>query len=228
MCDTIRLGLTDLGLLLPKAEPEKLAAYCRAKSAWNLAHLIRNSVATRQQLMPSIFSHVAVPISIHLAGGLSPRTTQTMPKMLVVGMLLSILPDADVALHYLGVPYQSAFGHRGFTHSIAFAFAISLLSAWIFFKFIHTPLWMTWLYLFICAISHPLLDMCTTAGLGAALLWPFSEQRFFAPFRPIEVSPLSIRRFFGEAGLRVIWSEILWIWLPLIALALILRFSKKK
>ena len=75
------------------------------------------------------------------------------------------------------------------------------------------------LYLLVCAASHPLLDTCTNAGHGAALFWPLSGERYFAPFRPIEASPLSLRRFFGEPGLRVLISELLWVWLPSILLA---------
>jgi inner membrane protein len=62
------------------------------------------------------------------------------------------------------------------------------------------------------------LDTCTHAGHGAALSWPMSAERFFAPFRPIEASPLSLRRFVGEPGLRVLISELLWVWLPCLLL----------
>ncbi|EIJ65407.1 hypothetical protein BD31_I1041 [Candidatus Nitrosopumilus salaria BD31] len=51
-------------------------------------------------------------------------------------------------------------------------------------------------------------------GLGVAIAWPFDQQRYFLPFRPIEVSLVSISAFFSEWGLRVIYSELLWVFLP--------------
>ena len=57
------------------------------------------------------------------------------------------------------------------------------------------------------AITHPLLDMLTDGGSGVMLFFPFSTERFFFPWRPIRVSPLSIARFFDRAG-PILWSEL--------------------
>lgn len=57
-------------------------------------------------------------------------------------------------------------------------------------------------------------DAMTTGGLGVAFFAPFSAERFFFPFRPILVSPISVRRFFTERGLQIVASELLWVWLP--------------
>src|SRR5260370_37074957 len=51
-----------------------------------------------------------------------------------------------------------------------------------------------------CAITHPLLDALTDGGCGVMLLFPFSEERMFFPWRPIHVSPPDISRFFDRAG----------------------------
>lgn len=67
---------------------------------------------------------------------------------------------------------------------------------------------------FICAASHPLLDAMTSGGLGVALAWPWSEQRFFAPWRPIRVSPFA-PQFFSARGIATLLSELRWVWLPL-------------
>ncbi|RTQ92000.1 MULTISPECIES: metal-dependent hydrolase [Stenotrophomonas] len=69
-------------------------------------------------------------------------------------------------------------------------------------------------FVFICAASHPLLDAMTSGGLGVALAWPWSEQRFFAPWRPIRVSPFA-PQFFSARGLATLMSELRWVWLPL-------------
>ena len=169
--------------------------------------------------MPSVFSHIAVPVAARLGVG----KVALPATLLSMGLLLSVLPDADVLLHRLGVPYESEFGHRGASHSFAFALLASTICTAIYARMFNRSFMWPWLYLFVCAASHPLLDTCTNAGHGAALLWPISEQRFFATFRPIEASPLSLRRFFGEPGLRVLLSELLWVWLPMLTMGLIGR-----
>src|SRR5260370_23160296 len=51
-----------------------------------------------------------------------------------------------------------------------------------------------------CAITHPLLDALTDGGSGVMLLFPFSEERMFFPWRPIHASPPDISRFLARAG----------------------------
>jgi len=79
------------------------------------------------------------------------------------------------------------------------------------------------LYFFILTASHGLLDALTNGGRGIALLSPFSNNRYFFPWTPIEVSPLGIKAFLSERGLIVLKSEMLWIWVPSIFIVL---FSK--
>lgn len=54
----------------------------------------------------------------------------------------------------------------------------------------------------------------TTGGMGVALFSPFSSRRYFLPWQVIRVSPIGITQFLSRWGLRVIASEIVWIWLP--------------
>jgi inner membrane protein len=68
------------------------------------------------------------------------------------------------------------------------------------------------------AASHPLLDAVTDGGLGVALLWPFSNERFFAPWRPLPVAPIGARML-SPRGLHVVLVEMLWSW-PLLVWAL--------
>jgi hypothetical protein len=53
----------------------------------------------------------------------------------------------------------------------------------------------------------------TDGGLGAALLWPSSLTRYFAPWRPIPVAPIGLD-FFTLDGATVALSELL-LFLPL-------------
>ena len=74
---------------------------------------------------------------------------------------------------------------------------------------------------FVSTASHGVLDAMTTGGLGVAFFSPFSNRRYFFPWQVIQVAPLGIRRFFSERGIVVLGSELVWIWLPCSALALI-------
>ena len=107
------------------------------------------------------------------------------------------------------------FGHRGITHSVAFAAAAA--AACVFFLFRRDPPRLRariGAVLLLAGLSHPLLDACMASGLGVALLAPFSAARFHSPFRPILVTPANENRFLDEGGIRVTNSEIAWIWIP--------------
>lgn len=132
-----------------------------------------------------------------------------------------MLPDADVVAFRLGIPYADAFGHRGATHALFSAACLALLGALAAPRLKTTPV-VAFAFLFVAAASHGLLDTLTDGGLGVALLWPWSDERFFAPARPIAVSPIG-RNFLSERGLAVLGSEILWVWLPGLLLAFGLR-----
>ncbi len=73
-------------------------------------------------------------------------------------------------------------------------------------------------FLTLAMASHGLLDTLTSGGLGAALWWPFSEARIFAPVTPVRVSPIGMG-FFSMRGVETLVSELKWIWLPCAAVA---------
>ena len=84
-------------------------------------------------------------------------------------------------------------------------------------------------FLFVAIGSHGVLDALTNGGLGVALLWPASGDRFFAPeaLRVIEVSPIGLTPFLSARGVAVLESELWWIWLPALALGLILVGARR-
>lgn len=165
--------------------------------------------------MPTLFTHAAVPALLGTAAG-KHRISQ---RLLGAGVLAALLPDADTLGFKLGIAYADAFGHRGAVHSLLFALCVAILAT-----VLHRPLrstaTRTFVFVGLSAASHPLLDMFTDGGLGVAIAWPFSAQRYFFPWHPIRVSPIGAH-FFSARAWPVIASELLWVWIPASVLALI-------
>lgn len=159
--------------------------------------------------MPTIFSHAAVPLALGI--GLGSRVVPR--RLLVAGILASILPDFDVLAFRFHVPYADVFGHRGISHSLVFALLLATLAALCAAR-LHATRRSAFLFVAISAASHGVLDMFTNGGLGVAIFWPWSSERFFTPWRVIEVSPLSIDRILSARGITVMMSELSWVWLP--------------
>src|SRR5262249_21610864 len=144
--------------------------------------------------VPTIISHAAVPLA--LAFGLG---REIAPRRLVqIGVVASILPDLDVLAFGLGIPYADPLGHRGFSHSLVFAALVGLAAACAF-RTLGVTFARTFWFVFAATASHGLLDSLTNGGLGVAFLWPFSDERYFAPLTMIQVSPIG-RAFFSEYG----------------------------
>jgi inner membrane protein len=162
--------------------------------------------------MASAFSHAIVAASVGTAfwcpGG--------SIRFWALGALFSVLPDVDVVGFGLGIQYGDLFGHRGLTHSLAFAAVMATIGSFLSAgrSAARPGRWMAWWYLFLATASHGLLDAMTDGGLGVAFFSPFSTARYFLPWRPIVVSPIGVGEFFSERGLIVLRSEFKWIWLP--------------
>ncbi|KHK54097.1 hypothetical protein PI87_16395 [Ralstonia sp. A12] len=171
--------------------------------------------------MPSIITHAAVPLMLGAAAG----RRCISGRLLFAGAVAAMLPDLDVAALKLGIRYQDAFGHRGATHSIAFALGLALVAA-LAHRPLSTTAWRSAIFVGLSTLSHPLLDACTNGGMGVVLLWPLSEHRWFFPFRPIAVSPLGISRFMGNRGVTVMASELYWVWIPTAFLSLTLFLGR--
>jgi inner membrane protein len=150
-------------------------------------------------------------------------------KFWLFSIVCSILPDADTVLFKFGVPYGNMFGHRGFSHSILFAIFVGLVVVILGFREIrfNSKRWWAFLaYFSALGILHDILDAMTNGGLGVGFFIPFDSSRYFLPFRPIEVSPLGLRRLFTAWGLQVMISEAFWIWLPALIVVIVFRLAR--
>src|SRR5262249_28851875 len=129
----------------------------------------------------------------------------------------SCLPDLDVIAFRLGIPYHAPFGHRGAVHSLAFAVScgIALAAA---LRAMRRPALTLAVAAALAMGTHGLIDTLTDGGLGVALWWPFSNTRYFAPWRPIPVAPIGAR-LFAAHGLVLMARECV-MFLPLFVLGL--------
>jgi len=162
--------------------------------------------------MASAFGHAFAAIAI---GRSFAKNTATR-KFFILGVICSILPDADVISFALNVPYESFWGHRGFSHSLIFALLLGIFIAGLFYpkQFMKKQGLVYISFFSLCTASHGLLDAMTSGGLGVAFFSPFDNARYFLPWRPIKVSPIGLKNFFSGWGLTVLFSELLWIGIP--------------
>ena len=158
----------------------------------------------------------------HLAVGLAAARVTTPPAGLgrwrwtILLAAVSFAPDLDVLGFALGVPYDAPFGHRGALHSLAFAALTGCVVA-LAARVSGLPGLRILCSTSVVMASHGILDAFTDGGRGVALLWPFTDARYFAPWRPIPVSPIGPAVFSGR-GLHVIFYEAL-LFSPLLVVA---------
>lgn len=174
--------------------------------------------------MASALSHAIVA----LAMGKAFQSKQLSWRELCLGAFCSVMPDFDVIGLYAGIQYGDLWGHRGLTHSVAFAalFAGSLVALWYRGKPARAMTGL-FLYFFLCTVSHGALDAMTDGGLGVAFFSPFDTTRYFFPVRPVLVSPIGVSEFFSAYGVRILTSEALWIWLPSGVAFLVFRVAQR-
>lgn len=176
--------------------------------------------------MPSTFSHGIAALSI----GTCFYRPEIPRRVWFAGVLCAVFPDVDVVGFKFGIHYGDFWGHRGFTHSLLFATVLSGVTAILLSH--HEELgfkrFLLFVFLFLATASHGLLDTMTDGGLGVALFSPIDNGRYFLPWRPIHVSPISITRFFSGRGYSVLLSELLWVWAPAFIFAAIMLTLRRK
>jgi inner membrane protein len=169
--------------------------------------------------MPSVVSHPAVPLAL---ATMLPHEVVS-PSVVFLGMVCSTIPDLDVVGFKFGVPREHVLAHRGLSHSIAFAVCLSGCLTWLLSvesQELKASSLTVFFFLCLSTLSHGLLDAMTNGGSDVAFFAPFHHQRYFLPWRPIHVSPITVSGFFSARGVRVLRSELRWIWMPAAGLAI--------
>jgi inner membrane protein len=166
--------------------------------------------------VPTAITHALV------GAALAPWAPRDLPAPRVAATLAACaaLPDLDVVGFALGIPYAHPLGHRGLTHSLAFAAALGALLGLLARRRGSRPALALGALAFLACASHGVLDAATDGGRGIGLLLPFRSDRLFFDHRPIPVSPLELDVFFGPRGARVLLAEIGAVWVPALGVAL--------
>lgn len=100
-------------------------------------------------------------------------------KAIMWGAAGGLIPDLDVLITPFLKEVDGLLAHRGFSHSIIFAFLIAPPLGWLIHRIHRKKMNVTireWtMLIFWAAFTHPILDYFTTYGTGAFL--PFSNYR---------------------------------------------------
>ena len=176
--------------------------------------------------MPTIFSHGAVGF---IGSKLGLQQGGTDGRIITASILAAAVPDLD-ALFMGSIPYGNPLGHRGLTHSLFFATCLGLALAFMFVKAGWAgehSLWTLAALFGLVTASHGFFDAMTDGGLGIAFFAPFNNTRYFLPWRPIPVAPLSAHRLFTASGMRLIlWEAALFG--PFLAAAIVWNNARPK
>lgn len=167
--------------------------------------------------MATVLTHAVVGAALAPLAPAGPSRARLAFALAVV----AVFPDLDVVGFRFDVPYEHALGHRGFSHSLLFAALLAALVAR--FGFQTRPSRLFFL-LFVATASHGILDAFTDGGLGIGFLIPFSNERFFAPVRPIPVSPIGI----DHSVVGILQIEMVYVWLPMLALLSVFLLMRRR
>ena len=99
-------------------------------------------------------------------------------KAMLWGAIANSIPDIDVISGFWMNDPDAMMAHRGFTHSILFAFLCSSLLSWLFAKYHRNKsmFFGNWMAIFLSGLLfHITIDSMTTYGTG--LFEPFSHER---------------------------------------------------
>jgi inner membrane protein len=177
--------------------------------------------------MASIFGHALAAYTIGKVSNIQLNPV----KLSLLLIFCAVIPDADVIMFNFGYSYMHPLGHRGFSHSILFAFVLAFSVRAIFytkvnyFSKVGIILFFTF---FLATLSHSFLDAITNGGRGVGFFIPFENSRYFFSWRPILVSPLGAANFFSKWGWHVIQNEAFYIGIPCLVLIVFNYFFKKK
>jgi len=102
------------------------------------------------------------------------KPSESIWRPMILGALVAMLPDLDFIFTWF--LHLSSDWHRGFSHSIVFAY----LLGWGASRLLGRRDFRSVLVIGTAAASHGILDALTSTKGGVELLWPFFSERFAA------------------------------------------------
>jgi inner membrane protein len=147
--------------------------------------------------LASAVSHfiIGATLALPLSGVPSIKKAVRPVGLMFTAGVLAVAPDLDTAFHGI-IPYAHFLGHRGFVHSPFFAFLFAVILSSLLYAVARDLGFRAFFGItaaFTLALaSHGILDAMTDAGLGVMLLYPFSEERIFLPWRPFYAPPIKL------------------------------------
>jgi inner membrane protein len=155
--------------------------------------------------MATIFTHSAVGLGLARL-----YADRPMPwTYWALAAALPVIPDLDA---FSTAAYGSPLGHRGITHSLVFALALSAVAAGAMFRRFKVRWWPLACLLFAIVASHGLLDAMTRGGADIPFFWPLGGR--YGNWGPIAVADIAFELPDPRYS-RTLRSELLWVWLPM-------------
>lgn len=171
--------------------------------------------------MASVLGHSMCGI---ISGNLFQMSLEPRRKRWLVALcvLIAFLPDLDVIVYMVLRP-TGMTPHRGFSHSLAFAFLVTAVTFLLTYRSFPVPKSRLLLSYGSSAVSAPLLDYFMGAGPKIPFFAPFWDEGFLFPLRVIPTAYYSTKL---DSLISILWYppavrgfalEIL-IFLPLVFL----------
>ena len=159
--------------------------------------------------MPTVFSHCATGLIASKISNAGASDT----KLTITCAALAAFPDVD-ALFRGWFRDDQLLAHRGLTHSVFFACAIGFPVAFFFKRAFlrEASALRLWALFSLTMASHGFFDAMTDGGSGIAFFAPFNNSRYFLPWRPIPVAPLSAGQLLTTRGVHVLVVEMALFW----------------
>lgn len=166
---------------------------------------------------------MASPWAHAIAGAAVGAFYQSPPqrrRVITLAAICGVLPDLDLIGWPLGVSTFTLWGHRGLTHSIAFAVVLGLAVATLIPSITRRERAVAAFVLVLATATHSVLDAMTTYSPTGPAFWaPFSNARYRFAWMPLTGSG-GFATDFGQ--------EALYACLPAVVVILLIEWWRRR